>query len=193
MLCFLCYHSMAWAISVDGRYTNANGQVIPHNHPCCIFLTIFIYFCCRCRESRGSIVGKARAFDGRYKRQGHEQLYVFSFIYTLTILFVLHLSRPWTVVYTSEVVVDHLRLFFNFQGKKKWQCTKDAPFVLALWWSYIPLSDSFFLPMPQGSTRTSKVSSWSGPSCSSSQGHYVSSCHGKETPHPALQQRTRDW
>ena len=129
---------------MDGRHTNANGQVIPHNHPCCIFLTIFIYFCCRCRESRGSIVGKARTSNGRYKRQRHEQLYIFPFIYTLTTLFVLHLSRPWTVVYTSEVVVDHLRLFFNFQGKKKWQCTKDAPFVLALWWSYIPLSDSFF-------------------------------------------------
>ena len=112
-------HSMAWTISVDGRYTNANGQVIPHNHPCCIFLTIFIYFCCRCWESRGSIVGKARASDGCYKRQGHEQIYIFSFTYTLTILFVLHLSRPWTVVYTSEVVVDHLRLFFNFQGKEK--------------------------------------------------------------------------
>ena len=85
----------------------------------------------------------------------------------------LHLSRLWTGVYTSEVGVNHHWLFLNFQGKKKWRCTKDAPFVLALWWSYIPLSDSFFLSTPQGSIRTSKVSSWSRLSCSSSQGHYV--------------------
>ena len=68
-----------------------------------------------------------------------------------------------------------LTLFFDFQGKKKWRCTKDAPFVLALWWSYIPLSDSFFLPMPQGPTCKSKVSNGSGRSCSSSQGYYMSS------------------
>ena len=47
---------------------------------------------------------------------------------------------------------------------------------------YIPLSDFFFLPMPQGPTCKSKVSNGSGPSCSSIQGYYVSSCRAKETP-----------
>ena len=40
---------------------------------------------------------------------------------------------------------------------------------------YIPLSDSFFLLMPQGPTCKSKVLNGSGRSCSSSQGYYMSS------------------
>ena len=40
----------------------------------------------------------------------------------------------------------------------------------------------FFSIYASSSIRTSNVSSWSRLSCSSSQGHYVSLCHGKETP-----------
>ena len=73
-----------------------------------------------------------RASDGRYERQGHEQLFIFSFIYTLTML-LLHLSRPCTSFCQKggRVLAVHVclhqrgrwcssqTLFFNFQGKNK--------------------------------------------------------------------------
>ena len=51
-------------------------------------LFLFIYAARRYRECRERTAGEARASDGRNERQGHEQLFIFSFIYTLTIPFV---------------------------------------------------------------------------------------------------------
>ena len=70
-------------------------------------LLLFIYAARRYRKCREKTAGEARASDGRN---------LFFHAFTLSdYTFCLHLlSRPYTCVYTSQVGVDHLRLFFNF-------------------------------------------------------------------------------
>ena len=54
------------------RPCKANGQVIPYDHPCCIFLSIFIFYVAGAgRENRESTAGKAWPLDDRNQRQGH--------------------------------------------------------------------------------------------------------------------------
>ena len=51
-----------------------------------LYLSNYLYLALL--QVQGKHGRKARATNGRYERQGHEQIFIFSFIYILTILFV---------------------------------------------------------------------------------------------------------